>query len=138
MYAWHKYISSTCSEGFRVIHSTTSSATVAHFYQNIFKRFIGWTRCRGSGSQMVSQIMDLLGFFENGWCSGVPSTPTTKNYAANEVSRPKSFPRKKYFFCRKSFFAIFFICFDISKSQILRFCRFWRPGDVSVPTIVVV
>ena len=37
MYGYHEYISSTCSEGFRVAHSSTSSATVAHFSQNIFK-----------------------------------------------------------------------------------------------------
>ena len=34
----------------------------------------------------------------NDWFSSVPSTPTTENYAANEVSRPKRLPRKKIYF----------------------------------------
>ena len=37
MYGYHEYISSTFSEGFRVTHSSTSSATGAHLYKNIFK-----------------------------------------------------------------------------------------------------
>ena len=34
----------------------------------------------------------------NEWFSSVPSTPTTENYAANEVSRPKRLPRKNIFY----------------------------------------
>ena len=33
----------------------------------------------------------------NDWFSSVPSTSTTENYAANEVSRPKRLPRKNIF-----------------------------------------
>ena len=36
-------------------------------------------------------------------CSGVPSTRTTQNYAANVLSRPKRFPRKKKVFSQKMF-----------------------------------
>ena len=39
--------------------------------------------------------LKILGFYQNERCSRVPSTPTAQNYAPNEVSRPKSFPRKK-------------------------------------------
>ena len=52
---------------------------------------------------MVSRTMDLHEFRGNTWCSRVPSTPTTKNYAGNEVSRPKSIPRKEFFFAEHVF-----------------------------------
>ena len=91
---------------------------LVHIFDKIFLNgFIGWTRSWGTGSQMMSQIMDLLGFPENRQCSSVPSTPRTKNYAANEVSRPKSFPRKKKFFLRKSFFRNIFGIFQLVKIQ---------------------
>ena len=41
MYAYHKYLSSTGSEGFKQIHSTTSSTTGAHFPQKYFSIFFG-------------------------------------------------------------------------------------------------
>ena len=47
--------------------------------------------------------------------------PKTFFYAANEVSRHESFPRKNIFFCRKHFFAIFCTFFEISKSGFSRF-----------------
>ena len=45
------------------------------------------------------------------------STPTTFYYAANEVSRPKRLARKKRFFYRKYFFALFFTFSCSSTSQ---------------------
>ena len=134
MYGYHGYLSSTCSEQSNSIQSMTSSETCAQFLQNILKNCIQYywmDTIWGGGGQMMSQIMDLDGFFENWWCSRVPSTPTTKNYAGNEVSRPKSIPRKKKFFLQKMFFAIFSTFFDTSTSRFSRFCR---SGDVSVPT----
>ena len=66
MYAYHKYLSSTGSEGFKQIHSTTSSTTGAHFYQKYFCHLFladsRWTRAWDSGSKMVSQTMDFDGF----------------------------------------------------------------------------
>ena len=112
MYGYHGYLSSTCSEQSNSIQSMTSSETCAQLLQNIFKMFIQYywmDTIWGGGGQMMSQIMDLDGFFENWWCSRVPSTPTTKNYAGNEVSRPKSIPRKKMFFCRKCFSQYFLL-----------------------------
>ena len=64
---------------------------------------------------------DFHGFFENERCWRAPSTPTTKNYAANEVSRPKSFPR--IFFLQKMFFRNIFHIFrhlKISNFEILQ------------------
>ena len=66
MYAYHKYLSSTSSEGFKQIHSTTSSTTGAHFPQKYFCHLFladsRWTRAWDSGSKMVSQTMDFDGF----------------------------------------------------------------------------
>ena len=65
MYGYHEYISSTCSEGFRVTHSSTSSATGAHFYQNIFKLDFGGTalllldRIPQKPLDLVSPAMDF-------------------------------------------------------------------------------
>ena len=123
MYGYHGYLSSTCSEQSNSIQSMTSSETCAQLLKNIFKMFIWMDTIWGGGGQMMSQIMDLDGFFENWWCSRVPSTPTTKNYAGNEVSRPKSIPRKKYFFLQKMFFRNIFHIFrhlKISNFEILQ------------------
>jgi len=49
--------------------------------------------------------------------SSIPDTPTPQNYAPNEVSRPKSFPRKKTFFFQKSFFRTNFHIFRDLKIQ---------------------
>ena len=49
--------------------------------------------------------------------SSVPGTPTTQNYAPNEVSRPKSFPRKKICFLQKSLFRRFFHFFRDLKTK---------------------
>ena len=78
---------------------------------------------------LVSQKLEKS---RNERCSRVPSTPTTKIYAGNEVSRPKSLTRKKKF--QKIFFAIFSTFFDTSTSQFSRFSRF---GDVSVPNMTL-
>ena len=60
-----------------------------------------------------------------------PHDRKARKNVGNEVSRPKSFPRKKKcFFSKKCFFAIFSTFSDISKSQISRFRRF---GDVFIP-----
>ena len=58
----------------------------------------------------------------NDWFSSVPSTPTTENYAANEVSRPKRLPRKKYKIFKILKIDVFFIFFEFSKSG---FSWFW-------------
>ena len=77
------------------------------------------------GSKTVSQIMDLHGFSENWGCSRVPSTPTTKNYAGNEVSRPKSIPRKKMFFLQKKFFRNIFHFFRHLNISIFAILPIW-------------
>ena len=102
MYGYQKHFSSTCSEGFKSIQFMTSPENCAQMTQNIIWKHYWWTRSWGHAIKMVSRAMDFHGFFENRWCSRVPSTLRTKNYAANEVSRPKSFPRKKMLFFQKS------------------------------------
>ena len=76
--------------------------------------------------EMVIPSMDFHGFFENELCSRVPSTPTTKNYAANEVSWPKSFSRKKNIFLQKMFFRNIFDIFRHLKISIFAFLSIRR------------
>ena len=72
----------------------------------------------GFGQNFVHKILsNPSDFHQIDDVSSVPGTPTVQNYAPNEVSRPKSFPRKKCGFCKNHFFSENFHFFRDLKIQ---------------------
>ena len=128
MYGQHKHIFSTCSEGFRPIHSTASSATGTQTYQNNnISLLLGHDNPRMDTicSKTMILVSSKLEKTWNEWFSRVPSTPTTKNYAGNEVLRPKIIPRKKTFFLQKMFFRNIFHFFRHLNISIFAILPIW-------------